>query len=78
LEVQLAAIANLGELQGTPQAEAALTTLLSLAMNPSGEIRAQVARVLRRFGQPEAKAALLQFWHDSDYRVVGATLEGLL
>jgi hypothetical protein len=78
LEVQLAAIANLGELQGTPQAEAALTTLLSLATNPSGEIRAQVARVLRRFGQPEAKAALLQFRHDSDYRVVGATLEGLL
>ncbi|GAB4346805.1 MAG: hypothetical protein OHK0047_40670 [Leptolyngbyaceae cyanobacterium] len=30
LQVQLAAIANLGELQGTPQAEAALTTLGSL------------------------------------------------
>ena len=72
------AIAHLGLLQGTPQAEDALSLLLSLATAEAVEIRAQVARVLGYFEQPEAKAALAKLRHDGDYRVVGATLEALL
>ncbi len=78
LEVKLAAIANLGQLSATPQASDALSILLSLASTGDGEIRAQVARVLHCFDEPRAKAALLELRHDSDYRVVGATLEGLV
>jgi HEAT repeat protein len=77
-EVKLAAIANLGQLAGMPQASEALSLLLSLASADDGEIRAQVARVLRSFDEPRAKAALLELRHDADYRVVGATLEGLV
>ena len=76
--VQQAALANLRQLQGTPQAEEALTILLSLATDEVVEIRAQVARVLTHFDEPRAKAALVELRHDSDYRVVGATLEGLV
>jgi HEAT repeat protein len=78
LEVKLAAIANLGQLQGTPQESEALAILLSLATASDGEIRMQVARVLNFFDEPRAKAALLELRYDSDYRVVGATLERLL
>ncbi len=76
--VQQAALANLRQLQGTPQAEEALTILLSLATDEVVEIRAQVARVLTHFDEPTAKAALVELRRDSDYRVVGATLEGLV
>ena len=76
--VQQAALANLRQLQGTPQAEEALTILLDLATEEESEIRAQVARVLSHFDEPRAKAALVELRHDSDYRVVGATLEGLV
>ena len=72
------AIANLGQLQGTPQAEDALSILISLATDEAVEIRAQVARVLTYFDEPRAKAALAELRHDGDYRVVGATLEGLV
>jgi HEAT repeat protein len=78
LEVKLAAIANLGQLRGTTQELEALAILLSLATAGDGEIRAQVARVLSSFDEPRAKAALLELRCDSDYRVVGATLEGLV
>jgi HEAT repeat protein len=78
LEVKLAAIANLGQLRGTPQESEALAVLLSLATAGNGEIRAQVARVLNSFDEPRAKAALLDLRYDSDHRVVGATLEGLV
>jgi HEAT repeat protein len=78
LEVKLAAIANLGELADLPQASAALDIFLSLATADDVAIRAQVARVLRAFDEPRAKAALLELRQDADYRVVGATLEGLL
>lgn len=76
--VQEVAIANLGQLRGTPQAEEALSILLSLATSEAVVIRAQVARVLGYFDQPEAKAALGELREDRDYRVVGATLEALL
>lgn len=76
--VRQTAILKLGELQGTPQAEEALETLLVLATAEAGEIRVQVAKALRNFEKPEAKAALEQLSKDKDYRVVGAYLEGLL
>ena len=55
-----------------------MRVLLSLATAEAVEIRAQVARVLGYFEQPEAKAALAKLRHDGDYRVIGATLEALL
>ncbi|WP_269744562.1 hypothetical protein [Chamaesiphon minutus] len=41
-------------------------------------IRVQVARTLSVFDDPKAKAALAELRSDSDYRVVGATLEGTI
>ncbi len=78
LVVKLAAIANLGQLQGTPQADQALEILLENATADAGEIRAQVARVLIHFDEPRAKAALMELRQDGDHRVVGATLERLV
>jgi HEAT repeat protein len=78
LQVKLAAIANLGALSVTSMAETALTVLLSLAVDRDAEVRAQVARVLRGFDAPQAQAALFELRQDGDYRVVAATLEGLL
>lgn len=76
--VKQAAIANLGRLHGTPQAEEALEILLSLATDEAVEVRAQVARVLGFSQEPEAQAALMELRSDRDYRVVGASLEALL
>jgi HEAT repeat protein len=76
--VQQSAIANLGQLAKTPQASSALELLLSAVNSNSGAIRAQAARVLRHFDDPRAQAALMKLRQDSDYRVVGATLEGLV
>ncbi|MGC9526128.1 MAG: HEAT repeat domain-containing protein [Limnospira sp.] len=76
--VKQAAIANLGRLHGTPQAEEALEILLSLATDEAVEVRAQVARVLGFFQESEAQAALMELRSDRDYRVVGASLEALL
>jgi len=78
LEVQLASIGHLEQLKGTNQEAEALFILLSRVNASSGEIRVQVARVLSSFNDAKAKAALLELRHDSDYRVVGATLEGLM
>ncbi len=76
--VQQTALANLGQLAKTPQASSALELLLSEAKSSKSAIRAQVARVLRHFEEPRAQAALIKLRQDSDYRVVGATLEGLV
>ncbi|MBE9169177.1 HEAT repeat domain-containing protein [Pleurocapsales cyanobacterium LEGE 06147] len=76
--VRETAIATLGQLQGTPQEVDALTILLSLATSEAVAIRAQTARVLRHFDDPRAQAALMKLRQDSDYRVVGVTLEGLV
>ena len=72
------ALASLGELAKTPQEDLALGLLLSAAESEEGEIRTQVARVLRNFEDPRAQVALVNLRQDSDYRVVGATLEGLV
>ena len=76
--VQQAAIANFGQLAQTSQASSALELLLSEVNSAEGTIRAQVALVLRQFDDSKAQAALVKLRTDSDYRVVAATLEGLV
>ena len=76
--VQQTAIASLGQLANTPQQSKALELLLSAATSEQGVIRAQVAIVLRHFEDPKAEATLMNLRKDSDYQVVGATLEGLI
>ncbi len=76
--VRQAALASLEQLAKTPQEDLALELLLVAATSEQGEIRAQVARVLRYFEDPKAQTALKNLRQDSDYRVVGATLEGLV
>ena len=67
--VRQAALANLEKLVKTPQEDLALELLLAAAKSEQAEIRAQVARVLGYFEDLR---------QDADYRVVGATLEGLV
>ena len=76
--VKMTAIANLGKLANTPQADPALELLLSTINSSVGVVRAQVARVLSSFDNPKAQAALEQLKKDPDHRVVGAVLEGLV
>ena len=76
--IKQTAIANLGQLSKTSQASIALELILSAANSERGAILAQVARVLRHFEDPRAEAALMNLRQNSDYRVIGATLEGLM
>ena len=76
--VRITSIANLGQLAKTPQASIALELILSEVNSKEGVIRAEVARALNHFDDRKAKAALIKLRQDSDYRVVGATLEELL
>ena len=78
LVVQETAIASLEKLTNTPLEEKALELLIPAATSDQGEIRAQVARVLRHFADPRVEAILTNLRQDSDYRVVGATLERLI
>ncbi len=72
------AIAYLGQLAPTPQKSQALELLLTAAKSEEVAVRAQVARVLSLFEDARAKTALANLRQDSDYRVVGGTLEGLI
>ncbi len=76
--VKLTAIANLGQLAETAQSSFALELLLEAADSEKATIRAQAAKTLKHFAAPRAEAALLKLRQDSDYRVVGATLETLI
>ncbi len=76
--VKLTAISNLGQLAETAQASSALELLLLAANSEKAVLRAQVARVLKHFEDPRAQAALMKLRQDSEHRVVGATLEGLV
>ncbi len=79
LVVKLASIANLAKLATTDYAEEALAILLTLVDNPEVQIRVEVAKALANFSNFSfAKTALAQLRQDSDYRVIGATLENLL
>lgn len=78
LTVKRAAISLLGRLQKTPYEKEALPLLLEAAEDNSGFIRAGVARQLRQYEDESAQAAVARLRQDSDHRVVGAVLEGLL
>lgn len=68
----------LEELVGTAEANTALNLLLNAAESSIPTLRAQAARTLRHFDDPRASIALQQLRQDDDYKVIGATLEGLL
>lgn len=78
LAVKLGSIANLAKLATSNQAGEAVAILVSLIEDSTVEIRIEVAKALQHFDLIEAKTALARLRQDSDYRVVGATLEGLL
>jgi len=78
IEVCLASIAHLEQLKGTNHQLEALEIILSHVNSENVAIRAQVARVLCSFDDLKARSALLSLRNDSDYRVVGATLENLI
>jgi HEAT repeat protein len=76
--VRQSAIENLQLLATTSQAPSALNLLLKAATSTEANIRLHVAKVLKYFDDPRIPTALLQLRQDNDYRVVGATLEGLI
>ncbi len=78
LTVKLASISYLQKLKGTSSETEAINVLLELSTSEIVAIRAQVARILGKFDNPQAKTALLQLRQDQDHRVLGATLEALL
>jgi HEAT repeat protein len=78
LAVKLGSIANLAKLATSNQAGEAVAILVSLIEDSIVEIRIEVAKALQHFDLIEAKTALAKLRQDSDYRVVAATLEGLL
>jgi HEAT repeat protein len=76
--VQETAVDALATLARTSQQDAALSRLLELVNSDSEQIRLHVARALKHFDHPQAKAALSQLRQDSDHQVVAAALEDLL
>jgi HEAT repeat protein len=78
IEVQLASIISLGVLQGTSQESEALTILLLQVNSDTREIRIEATRVLHCFKDSRARETLLDLRNDPDYKIVAATLEGLI
>jgi HEAT repeat protein len=78
LEVRLASIATLSQLQSTSKEAEALELILNQVNSQNSQIKIQVANILPGFDDHQAKSALLRLRNDDDYRVVGATLENLL
>ncbi len=78
LPVQEAAIDGLGLLANTDKQEEALQQLLPLVSSDYWGIRLRVARVLSKFDNPQARAAVSYLAKDQDHRVAGATLEASL
>ncbi|WP_017325179.1 HEAT repeat domain-containing protein [Synechococcus sp. PCC 7336] len=78
LVVKQVALTCLQNLYDTPYRAEALAILLQAANAEDGDVRAQSARILRYFDDPAAKAALEKLRKDLDFRVIGATLEGLV
>jgi HEAT repeat protein len=76
--VRQSAIENLQLLATTSQAPSALDLLFKAANSAEANIRLHVARVLKHFDDPRIPAVLLKLRQDTDYRVVGATLEALI
>lgn len=78
ITVQMAAIVSLTKLKDTDQAIEALEILEEAAIHSNPLIRAKAARVLQHLGGTTAQRLLAKLQQDSDYRVIGAVLEGLL
>ncbi len=76
--VQESSVDGLGLLANSNQHLAALSQILTLVNVESWRMRVRVSYALKRFDEPEAKAALNQLRQDEDHRVVGAALEDLL
>ncbi|HAX79168.1 MAG TPA: phycocyanobilin lyase [Cyanobacteria bacterium UBA11372] len=76
--VQETAVDALATLAGTNQHDGALSRLLELVNSDSEKIRLHLARALKHFDSPQAKAALSQLRQDRDHQVVAAALEDLL
>lgn len=76
--VREAAVDALGLLSGSSKHTQALDQLLTLAQSPLERIRIHTAHAFRHFDDDDAKAALNQLRQDSDHRVVGAAIEGLM
>ena len=76
--VQESAVDVLGLLAGSSKNTEALSKLLELVNDESERIRLRVAYALKKFDDPQAKAALENLRQDPDHRVVGAALEKLL
>ncbi|MEH2309993.1 MAG: HEAT repeat domain-containing protein [Nostoc sp.] len=76
--VQESSVDGLGLLADSSQQTAALSQILTLVNDQSWRMRVRVSYALKRFDQPQAKAALNQLRQDENHRVVGAALEDLL
>ncbi|MEH2272745.1 MAG: HEAT repeat domain-containing protein [Nostoc sp.] len=76
--VQESSVDGLALLADSNQHPAALSQILTLVNDESWRMRVRVSYALKRFDEPEAKAALNQLRQDEDHRVVGAALEDLL
>ncbi|MEH1906931.1 MAG: HEAT repeat domain-containing protein [Nostoc sp.] len=76
--VQESSVDGLALLADSSQHPAALSQILMLVNVESWRMRMRVSYALKRFDEPEAKAALNQLRQDEDHRVVGAALEDLL
>ncbi|MEH2184114.1 HEAT repeat domain-containing protein [Nostoc sp.] len=76
--VRESSVDALGLLTNSSQHAAALSQILMLVNDESWRMRVRVSYALKRFDEPEAKAALNQLRQDENHRVVGAALEDLL
>lgn len=78
LVVKIVSVANLGRLKETIFEPEAIDLLFNLSADENPQIRAEVVKALGNFDDPKAEAALAELRHDSDYRVVAATLERII
>ena len=76
--VQCVGLEHLGYLSNTERHDDALETLLIWAESEDWQLRKQAAFTIRRFEGIFAQKAILRLIEDEDYRVVAATLEGIL
>ena len=76
--VQCVGLEHLGYLSNTELHDDALETILIWAESEDWQIRKQAAFTIRRFEGIFAQKAILRLRDDEDYRVVAATLEGIL
>ncbi len=78
LSMALTAINNLGQLRGTIYENHAIKILVELSNSETVQIRVQVAKTLRIFDDVKAHTALAKLRQDTNYRVVGAILDGII